>query len=898
MCAMATTLRMLAACACALLCWTAQCALEATLCPGGAVDFGGRRLEPFAFLPGWRGAAKAGGYSVGRDGTVSMRLVRGRQTLFDATVSLSPHGEGGVRIDYVFTAAACVEVESIGCTMLLPAKEASGQAWRTENASGTFDHRADGAIQLGSGECRAFGFSPAAGAPPLRFAAVEGPAPRFRYLVQDDYRWRPDYTVRFGALGRRTFAKGETFRLSLVATAGAPLAVRLAEPYVVRPGKDWTPIDYRRDIEPFSALDFSHMGFADAPAGRHGWLRNVGGHFEFERLPGRPQRFYGLNLCGTANFPDHALADTLVARFRRLGYNALRMHHHDNGMVGHKTDGVALDPDAMDRFDYFVAAAIRQGLYITTDAYVSRKVAWRSIGIDKEGVVDIQLFKALCAVYEPAFENWAAFARNFFSHVNPYTGRRYADEPAMPLVSLVNEGGFFMGWERGVRDDPRVLASWRDWLAARRAKDPGFAPDLSPDALPENFWAGGIHPAVAAWTGELEARLAGKASAFLRSIGVKAMLTNGNCGPHYAALQRATAAYDYIDDHFYVDHPSFPEKDWALPSKCPNANPLLGTGRLSPSAQAFTRMAGKPFTVTEWNFAGPGRYRGVGGILAGAMAALQGWDGLWRFAYSHSRDGLGDASVRSPGYFDVASDPLAQAGERACLCLFMRGDLAPFDGGVALWVAPECADGRTGAWKGAPPWCDAAWQMLALSCLSPKDADGLRVLRRDEADSADISPDARPCALSLDRERGSFTIDTPRTCGGFVPDGEFSAGALRAKVSGAPATVWVHSLSGDAIRSAPRLLLSHVTDVQGDGATFADETMTTTLKWGSRPLARNGVAQVALRLDNPERYTVHALATSGKRLATVPSRVRGGWLVFTADVAGPEGARMLYEIVR
>ena len=36
------------------------------------------------------------------------------------------------------------------------------------------------------------------------------------------------------------------------------------------------------------------------------------------------------------------------------------------------------------------------------------------------------------------------------------------------------------------------------------------------------------------------------------------------------------------------------------------------------------------------------------------------------------------------GYFDVASDPLSQAGERASLCLFLRGDLRPAQHKVTL----------------------------------------------------------------------------------------------------------------------------------------------------------------------------------------------------------------------
>lgn len=683
----------------------------------------------------------------------------------------------------------------------------------------------------------------------------------------------------------------------MAAAAATAAAMTLeAAPYVVRAGEEWIPLEIHRNIEPGSALDFSRLGFTDAPAGKYGWLKNAGGHFEFEKLPGRPQRFYGVNLCGTANFPPHALADELVTRLKRLGYNAIRLHHHDGGMVG--ADGLTLDPAAMDRFDYLVAAAKREGLYVAIDLYVSRRVAWRQIGIDRDGVVDMQLFKALCAVYEPAFQNWARYAENFLCHVNTYTGRRYADEPAMPFVSLVNEGGFFMGWKRGVRDDPRILASWRAWLEAKRAEDPSFAPDVSAESLPEKFpWTcRGIDPAVAMWTGELEAGMASRMKAHLRSLGAKALVTNGNSGPHYAALQLATGVYDYVDDHFYVDHPEFPEKPWSLPSRCPNENPLAGENPVPPSFQAFVRMLEKPFTVSEWNFSGPGRYRGMGGILSGAMAALQGWDGMWRFAYSHSALGLGDTDVKSPGYFDLASDPLALAGERACMCLFLRGDLEPYNNGVALLYSPRSVESAVS--NAGPEWRNVAWSMRVGSCLSPEGARGLEIVEREKAMILGRDAPSPGGALRFDRERGSFTIETPRTCGFFAPAGAIKAGPLGADVAGAPATVWISSLDGAPLPKSRRILLTHATDVQGDGAKYADERMKTTLQWGTRALARNGSAKIEIELHEPESYKVYALAMSGARKERIPATVKDGRLSFFARTASPDGARLFYEIVK
>ena len=79
--------------------------------------------------------------------------------------------------------------------------------------------------------------------------------------------------------------------------------------------------------------------------------------------------------------------------------------------------------------------------------------------------------------------------------------------------------------------------------------------------------------------------------------------------------------------------------------------------------------------------------------------------------------------------------------------------------------------------------------------------------------------------------------------------------------------------------------MTHLTDVQGEGAKFADPEKTILLRFGKGSLVRNGTAQVALALMEPAAYTVYELETSGKRLGTVPAEVRDGRLCFTAAVA-------------
>jgi len=730
------------------------------------------------------------------------------------------------------------------------------------------------------------------------------------YHLQDSRKWGGGFGIRFFGGGAKHIAKGErrSYAFSVTSEAEPPKLV-YGQPFVITAGADWIPVDYRKDIAAGSALDFSGQGLQDAPAGKYGWTRNANGHFEFERKPGVVQRFYGVNLCFTANVPEHELADAFVARMVRFGYNTLRIHHHERDLLKPPAgQGPVFDEERMDRFDYLVAKAIEAGLYLTTDVFVSRKMLWSDVGLPERGPGLLEpksRFKHLVAVHDGAFEDWKRFAKLFFSHVNPYTGRSYADEPALSLVSLVNEGQLTMHWEDSV-DDPLVNAAYVKWLAEKRAKDPSFLPDAPATADKLSYYSkkGPRAVAMSLFMADLERRSASRMIAYLREIGVKALFTNANNGPHPATMQNVRAdVYDYVDAHFYNDHPQFLEKRWALPSGLRNINPVKDPS-LPLVRPAFVRIADKPMCVTEWNFSGPGQYRGVGGIMTGAFSALQDWSGLWRFAYGHAEASLREGPVR-PGYFDISSDPLCAASDRASVCLFLRRDLAPLAEGSTYRVTDEAIDPKASAVREVVPnWKDAAWyRRVSTAGFSTRVPAGLEEGRLDSATfDAKTAPFACTPSpfFSFDRTRGDFILKTPRTAGGFASEGSLDCGDISFTLMGGPATVWASAVDtkGCDIRSSPRILVTHLTDVQADGNVYANETRTVLLKWGKeKPVARTGRAEVRLNLDDASKAVVWALDTAGNRQRQVASRVVDGKLVFEASIAAPS-ACFYYEVVR
>jgi hypothetical protein len=729
-----------------------------------------------------------------------------------------------------------------------------------------------------------------------------------------------------------------------------------ATPVVIHASADWIPLRPELDIEPGSALDFSGMGFTEAPAGKHGRvIARPDGQFAFANTPDVPRRFYGVNLCFGAHYLSKEEADRLAERLVRLGYNTLRIHHHERDLVQGQTSSTILNPQKLDQLDYLVSALIRHGIYLTTDLYVSRSVSYREIGIDRDGQIPMDTFKILIPVHAGAYENWKKFTRAFLGHVNPYTNRRYADEPALAWLAMINEGNFG-NFFRDIQSFPEWKRAWNGWLSQRypdrqalekawhdelkETEDPSEGTVGFPERLQAEGWRARD---CVMFLSETERDMVQKMRSFLQDeLGCHALISNASSWTRFTTDQGARAVYDYVDDHFYVDHPQFLKTPWRLPSRCPNTSPLA-QGAAGGRNITFTRLFDKPFALTEYNYSGPGRFRGVGGILTGAMGALQGWGGIWRFAYSHSREAM--FSPARMGYFDVVSDPLSQAAERASICLYLRGDMQTAPRSIALVMTEaDLAEPAARIPTLAPRWHWLAWvtrvgtqvvpsaqtplphtavlplgwqtpasaypaaQVVPLEPYSASDERLVSALR-EKGFFKQESPDparrffrSETGEITIDGPRDRLVLDTPRTAGGYAPAGESveaASGGVHVSILGSDATVWVSALDDHPIQKSKRLLVTHLTDLQNTAIQYAEPARQTLLDWGRLPhLVRAGQAEISIRLDTPKDYRVWALSAGGRRVEEVPAKADGDTLRFRADVAGDKenGARLLYEI--
>lgn len=867
-------------------------------------------IAPQLFTPDWHGQRATGGLTPDADDAYPFLFNVKNAGAIRGRAAFTPAPGGAVEAAYTFTPEKDIRLNALYVGLALPTDRWAGGTWSADDLQGSLpaDHKE---LAVVARTARALTLVSRDAKERLTFTF---PEPTHVFL-QDDRQWGPAFSLRIGCNDTKTFAANQPFTVRFTVATHEPQNLTLDRPVTLQAGPDWIPLAHETEIVPGSALDFSGLGLADAPAGKHGRVVAKGPHFEFENKPGTPQRFYGVNLCFSANFLEPADAEKLADRLARIGYNALRLHHHDGGLVEGSADGTTLNPAALAKLDALMAACIARGIYVTTDLYVSRSVPWRSVGVDRDGRIQMNEYKMLVPVHDGAWENLKTFTRQWMAHVNPRTGRRYADEPALAWLCMINEGNFG-NYMTEMRAIPEWQQAWAKWLAARQAADPQAYAGI-PATLPPNTYGKNRHTtAFILFLKEMEDRMIARFTAFLRDeLRCRALITNMNAWTNHASDQLPRhALYDYVDDHFYVDHPEFIERPWSLPSKCANVNPVrneaMGTQNV-----LFTRLLDKPFTITEYNYSGPGRFRGVGGIVTGTMGALQDWAGIWRFAFSHDARALTRPEGSPMGYFDMAGDPLSLAAERASLCLFLRGDLPPLSRTYAIHIPPaDALQMRDAMPHSHAPWRWLGWHArLGTLVADTPPASATWSARFPDAYATPSSairallappdaplPPAGDGAVALDNQSGTFILKTPRTCGGFTESGIVDADALIFDVHGTAATVWASALDAQPIRSSRRLLLTHLTDVQNAGIRYAQNSRKTLLAWGGLPhLARNGKADIRLAVKPADAYKVYALTTGGRRVAEIPSRAVKGRLAFTAAVdALPGSATLLYEIVR
>lgn len=678
--------------------------------------------------------------------------------------------------------------------------------------------------------------------------------------------------------------------IAAVTLADRPLVLpaHTPHPFTTAANRDWIQLDFRRKITPASPLDFSFLLTPFAPAGKFGWaLPAPDGSLTFEKAPGKRFRAYGTNLCDTMIYLEKADADRLVEFLAAHGYNTVRFHHHDN-RLRHPSDPdpAVLDPKILDQLDYLAARLIERGIYLTFDLYTSRKLRpGETLPILKK-YPKLDLKSAL-ELSPEGVENWKSFARAWMLHRNPYTGRTWAEEPAILFANLVNEDTATYS----LFSNPDTVRCYTGLFAAYC--DEKKIADRRVSFANKEFTRFVI---------ERQQQATGEMMRFLRQeLGVKFLLTSANYnGNALTTLLRDT--YDAVDDHGYHNHPSFPERPWSHPYRFSQTSTIPAEAPL-PVNLVRGRIWGKPFFVTEFNFCAPNLFRSESGPLIGAYSALQNCTGLYRFNFSGNRRRF-LSDKEGIIVFESVNDPVMQLADRIAGIFFVRGDVSSAKQRYA-WQLP--ADYWSKNRDSGYPDIRRLGLIAGIGALpAGKSLPGVEPYQtirdagvRKRLDMCRQTGVARSITdeIELDSRKGTFRVMTPRSESVTLAKGALKADRLA--VSGADTfqTIAAIALDNRPLAESRSILILQLSNVCASGERYTDTDRRQQQNYGHAPLLlRRAKAKISLAV--PGVFQIAAIDMQGDVAGTLPGKRQKDRFEFQADNGAFPGGIAGYHLTR
>jgi hypothetical protein len=583
------------------------------------------------------------------------------------------------------------------------------------------------------------------------------------------------------------------------------------------------------------------------PPAETGWVKAQGDRFVFDKT-GQEVRFWGANIMGEYLFQSAADGEALVERLERLGFNMIRLHHIDAPWTRSIfADGMttqALDARRLDLLDRLVALAGRHGMRVYLDLMATRKFRegdgvrdWAALGMGA---------KVACHFDRRIIDLHRQFTRDLLTHVNPHTGLRWADDPTIVMMEIVNESTLF--WANGHDALPAYYQQELDGLYAEWCARNGVAkPTASVRALLRENDADVYRFMLATQ----DANFQEFEDLLRREIGVKALIAGSNHWENYTLDLVSNARLDFIDRHKYWDHPS----GGLLPTNEILNAPMtrrMDRGESIIVANTRQRVADRPLVVTEWNFCWPNDFIAEGPLATAAYAAFQNWNGLVEFHF-----GLPRWTPRMAWVFDVGDKPHFLAALPAASLAYRRGDVRA--GEERRW-RPAAADifGELGAQVPGE-----VFLRERVSAVLPPEGDGQALAV--PAASGDVLRSSTG-ELSWRRD-GLVTVDTPRTQGlvGFPEQRQVDLADVSIALENRFAQVVVTSLSDEPIASAKRLFLAASAGAENTGQRYRLGRMSVA-ELGSTPILIEPVrARVVLRRAGGAAPRVLAVDWYGRR---------------------------------
>jgi hypothetical protein len=647
-------------------------------------------------------------------------------------------------------------------------------------------------------------------------------------------------------------------------------------------------------------VDLSFVYAEERPAGRHGFLRVAGDQFEFE--DGAPGRFWGTCFNSGANFPRHAESERIAERLAKFGVNLVRTHQMDSewatpnifevNRAVPRDDTRRLDPVSLDRLDYLFHCLKERGIYIYLDLLTYRQF------LCGDGVRTATGLPAAAKPYLYFDSRLIALQKEFneqlWSHVNPYTGAAYRDEPAIVLTELINECDFL--------SHPAQLEPYRSELESRYLSW-SRASGLAEPETPVDFAK--ATPAMTEFYSQIQASYYREMIQHLRSVGVRIPIAGTNWSRNLMTRESQEPT-DFYDTHWYWNFP-FWESSGTHPV------PMVRERRNGFVNGVFERRVDRPFFVSEWDHAWPDEWRAESSIAYAAVTALQGWSGMAIHTYRYASYGpvdhiSGGAStingVTYRNHFDSFNDPAKFGLFYHAALIVRRADVRRAEKVALLKVPDQPSDGSD--WRAWTPN-----ELPGLELLAEQHVAGVALAAEPCDPDVVLAPGDVPAEgatsvvsdtgeVSRDWSKGVGIIDTPRTKAvyGFVGTaGRLSLNGLAIDARTDFAVIALSSLSDDPTGSSRSLLLSAIGRCDNTGARY-DAERGVQLDRGQAPVLIEVIeARIALKTSHND---LKVWLISDRSEAVTPLKVTyaNGELIFDIGPQPDYSPSSMYYLIR
>lgn len=579
----------------------------------------------------------------------------------------------------------------------------------------------------------------------------------------------------------------------------------------------------------------------------------------------------------------HEGIDRLAEQVKRQGFNLMRLHGTMDETFDELRRPIPLDADREDFYDYLFYALKRNGVYVHTDL--------AAFGVRAANADDHFTLRQKDAVMfgDPFWTDaYRKCATAILTHVNPYTGLAWKDDPALLGVMAYNEQA----------TGAKIEEQRRGWSRC------GTHAALTERFITNALWQAGV----------------------ARQAGYRGIWSCYNSDFDLGASAARWLATDAVCYNIHYDHPDY----------------KLGVRQVSSIDQSCVlgydfgccsrmRLADRPLFITEYSHSFPNRYRYEAAAVTPAYAALNGYSAImWCHAATLlSADGRRIEPMR------VATSPLMRAAAFLSVCLFRRGDVreAPHQVvtvysnswwrahsaeiglseqakialltryGVVFPELPSAATGKVARADvsispfGGDEMVDGVWHSTVARRTTPAPFSLDRFMERlrkqgilsgdNRSDPAKGVFESETGELLADGPAKSFQVVTPRTealCSLGVTERRRLDG-LEIVSQSEPGCVALTSVDGRPLRASRRMVFLLLTREANTGMKTEDGDRNVVACGDAPRLLKTAAVSVALHRDCPDDLHLYLLDYSGKRLERLPVTRNGSELSFVVDTA-------------